>query len=247
MNEGIVVIDKPKGPTSHDIVQEVKRIFGATKAGHTGTLDPLATGVLVVCLEGATKLVSKFMEGDKEYLVTMQLGVTSDTFDTEGQVKAGSEIPADVRDRIKKALPHFTGEIMQVPPHYSAVKFEGKPLYKWAREGRLIDLPPRPIEIKEFEIESLEQNLLRARVRCSKGTYIRALAHDLGAKIGCGAIMKELRRTATGPFNINDSNMLEELEAARIAGGLDKYLIKVNKNNPLQLKRAYVKERGLWH
>lgn len=215
MCDGVVVIDKPSGMTSHDVVYRVKRIFSAKKAGHTGTLDPLATGVLPICLNAATKLSDKLMSGDKEYDVEILLGTATTTYDIEGEITEQRPIPTDLKERLSELIPEFTGIIEQAPPHYSAVKHKGQPLYKWARKGIFIDLPARPVEIKRFKIKGYGEDTILANILCSKGTYIRSICHDLGARLGSGACMKGLRRVATGPFNIIDAVSLDELEGIK--------------------------------
>lgn len=211
--DGVVVIDKPKGLTSHTVVQKVKRIYGAKKAGHTGTLDPLATGVLPVCLGKATKLAGMLMEGVKEYEVTILLGTKTDTYDIEGNVLATEEVPDGISEKVNEILPEFRGEIEQKPPYFSAVKYKGKPLYKWAREGRFIDVDSRKVEIKRFDIEHNNGKIIKARIVCSKGTYVRSLCHDLGVKLGVGACMFELRRISTGRFHIENSVTFDQLHS----------------------------------
>lgn len=211
MIDGVVIIDKPSGITSHDVVQRVKRIYNAKKAGHTGTLDPLATGVLPICLNKATKIAGQLMSGKKEYSVVMQLGITTDTFDTEGKILSKKEIDVIDINSLSKAVLELSGTIEQKPPYYSAVKYRGKPLYKWAREGQFIDVAPRTVEVEKFQVEKVEKDLVSARVVCSKGTYIRTLCSDLGEKLGTGACMISLRRISTGPFHIKDAILLENL------------------------------------
>ena len=210
--DGVVVIDKPTGLTSHDVVQRVKRLYQAKKAGHTGTLDPLATGILPVCLNRATKEVSSLMEGKKSYEVDILFGVRTATFDMEGDILERKNLPDDFEGRLKDAIPSFTGPIEQKPPYYSAKKYQGRPLYRWAREGRMIDLPPQRVEIFEFSIISINGERVSARITCSKGTYIRSICEDLGKIVGCGAVMAELRRTLTGGFIIENAVELQELE-----------------------------------
>lgn len=225
--DGVVIVDKPKGITSHAVVQIIKRIYNAKKAGHTGTLDPIATGVLPVCLNGATKSSTELMASDKEYEVAILLGVTTTTYDTEGDIVGRSAVPEGVLDEVNQLLPEFRGYIKQKPPYFSAIKHKGRPLYKWARQGEFINLPPRMVEIKKFEIEDFNSLILFARVVCSKGTYIRALCHDLGKRLGCGACMKGLRRIAAGRFHIRDSVSVSRLEALRGDEKLWEYVMSV--------------------
>ncbi len=200
MLNGIVVIDKPAGKTSHDVVSDVKKILGIKKAGHTGTLDPLATGVLPVCLNEATKLVGFLTGEDKEYRATMLLGVKTDTMDTEGKVISQSD-PSISKDEIKSVVSRMTGKIQQIPPAYSAVKYCGKPSYKWARSGVFIDLKPREVTIHSIAVENISLPSVTFRVTCSKGTYIRSLCSDIGDVLGTGACLSGLRRLKSGIFS----------------------------------------------
>ncbi len=196
---GIVIIDKPKGMTSHEVVQDVKKALGAEKAGHTGTLDPLATGVLPVCINEATKL-SRFISAEnKEYRATMLLGVKTDTYDVEGKVIA-DEKPLVGREEIEKAMRNLVGKRKQAPPSFSAVKYHGKPLYKWARQGIAVDSLPRSVEIFEMSLEKVDLPYVTFRVGCSKGTYIRSLCFELGEALGCGACLAALRRIKSGRY-----------------------------------------------
>ncbi|PIP06577.1 MAG: tRNA pseudouridine(55) synthase TruB [Syntrophobacterales bacterium CG_4_8_14_3_um_filter_49_14] len=198
--DGIVVIDKPSGKTSYAVVSEVRRLLGARKAGHTGTLDPLTTGVLPVCINEATKLVQFFSPDSKEYRATMLLGVETDTLDMEGKIIAECE-PRVARDEIEEVLHRFVGKIEQLPPHYSAVKFQGKPLYKWARRGIAVDLPPRTVEVYTIVVEEIVLPYVTFTVSCGSGTYIRSLCSDVGKILGCGACLASLRRTRSGCFH----------------------------------------------
>lgn len=200
MMNGVIVIDKPAGKTSHDIVSEVKKVLGIKKAGHTGTLDPMATGVLPVCLNEATKLAGFFTGEDKEYLATMLLGVKTDTMDTEGEIVSQCEKFVS-EDEINSVISRMTGKIKQVPPAYSAVKYCGKPSYKWARSGVLPDLKPRDVIIHSITIENISFPRVVFRVVCSKGTYIRSLCSDIGEVLGTGACLCGLRRLKSGIFS----------------------------------------------
>ena len=197
---GIIIIDKPAGRTSHDVVREVRRTLGVKKAGHTGTLDPLATGVLPVCLDEGTKLAQFFCMDMKEYRATMLLGVTTDTYDVEGTIVA-EERPVVSRKDIEKALLSLVGKRKQVPPPYSAVKHQGKPLYRWARKGIPVVSPPRPIEIFRISLEELALPYVTFEVVCSKGTYIRSICLEIGEMLGCGACLAGLRRTKSGFYS----------------------------------------------
>jgi len=208
--DGIVVIDKPPGKTSHTVVSDVKRLLNVRKAGHTGTLDPLATGVLPVCINEATKLVQFFSPDDKEYRATMLLGVETDTLDMEGEIIAQHE-PCVKRGDIEKALTSFVGKVEQFPPRYSAVKFRGKPLYKWARKGINVDPPPRNVEIYAITIEETVLPRVSFTVSCSSGTYVRSLCSDAGKMLGCGACLVGLRRTKSGRFHENMAIPIEDI------------------------------------
>lgn len=196
---GVVIIDKPAGKTSHDVVNQVKKILGARKAGHTGTLDPMATGVLPVCLNEATKLARFLSDDSKEYLATMLLGVKTDTLDTEGKIISQSDKIVSVEE-IRSALVRMVGRIKQIPPAYSAIKYCGDPLYKWARKGIIVETPPREVEIHHIIVEDISYPKVTFRVACSKGTYIRTLCADIGELLGCGACLCSLRRLRSGFF-----------------------------------------------
>ncbi|MCX5849471.1 MAG: tRNA pseudouridine(55) synthase TruB [Deltaproteobacteria bacterium] len=200
MMDGVVVIDKPAGKTSHDVVSEVKKILGVRKAGHTGTLDPMATGVLPVCLNEATKLAGFLTGEDKEYLATMLLGVKTDTLDIEGKIISQSDVLL-TEEEIRAAIMRMAGKIKQIPPAYSAVKYCGKPLYKWARNGVLLDVKPREVIIHGIVIEDISSPHVTFRVVCSKGTYIRTLCCDIGDLLGVGACLSGLRRLRSGFFS----------------------------------------------
>lgn len=206
IKNGILNIDKPQGITSHDVVDAIRKVFLDTKVGHTGTLDPLATGVLPICIGEATKLTNNLTSKNKSYSVKMLLGVETDTYDITGKIMFASVVNKDeiyIKERIKR----FVGRQSQMPPKYSAIRVEGKHAYELAREGKNVDLTPREIEI--FSIDDIEVNLkdkiVSFDVTCTKGTYIRSLVNDIGKNIGCGATMIELRRTKTGSFDIKDS------------------------------------------
>jgi len=196
---GVIVIDKPAGKTSFDIVRDVRKILNIRKVGHTGTLDPLATGVLPVCVNEATKLVQFFSQDNKEYRVTMLLGVETDTFDIDGRV-VGRSTPYVTPGDIATVSKGFTGIIAQTAPRYSAVKFKGRALYKWTREGIDIDPPVRTVEIYGIRLVGVTLPYVTLAVSCSKGTYIRSLCADIGHELGCGACVASLRRTESGCF-----------------------------------------------
>lgn len=196
---GVLVADKPAGWTSHDVVAAVKKKLGARKVGHLGTLDPMATGVLPLVVNKATKFAQFLDGGAKVYLATMELGVETDTYDSEGTVIAAHEVTA-TEDEIRKVLSGFMGKIMQVPPMYSAKKVNGVPLYKLARKGVVVKRDANEIEIFENEITGISLPFVEFRVSCSRGTYVRSICHDAGALLGCGARMTALRRVGCGEF-----------------------------------------------
>ena len=211
---GFIVIDKPVGITSHDVVNRVRRILGTKKVGHTGTLDPFATGVLPVAVNDGTKTIPFLDEGLKCYEALMRLGVVTDTLDMTGKLLHEADYSVVDRQSLEIVLTRFTGAISQVPPMFSAIKRDGQPLYKLARQGQDVERVARQIEIKSLELLSFEPPFVGLRVSCSRGTYIRSLADDIGAALGCGAALQELRRTSSGPFEISAALSLEALEMA---------------------------------
>lgn len=225
MINGFIIIDKPAGLTSHDIVNRVRRILGTRKVGHTGTLDPFATGVLPVAVNEGTKAIPFLDEGLKCYEAVMRLGVVTDTLDLTGKVLREADWKAIDRHLMEVVLKRFTGRISQVPPMFSAIKRDGQPLYKLARQGREVERQPREVEISSLELLSFEPPLVGIRVVCSRGTYIRSLADDIGAELGCGAALQELRRTASGPFEISSAVTLEDLEEAGRTATIDRLCI----------------------
>jgi tRNA pseudouridine55 synthase len=212
MIDGALLLDKPLGLSSNRALQQAKKLLGAAKAGHGGTLDPLASGLLVVLAGEATKFAGPMLEADKEYLATVRLGITTSTADAEGAVL--EQKPVDVgAERVAAVLASFRGPIEQLPPMHSALKRDGVPLYKLARAGRSVERRPRQVEILELELLRTEIPILELRVRCSKGTYIRTLAEDIGAALGTGAHLAGLRRTGSGLFRVADALTLEQLGA----------------------------------
>lgn len=214
MINGLLLINKPTGPTSHDIVDELRGILGQRRIGHAGTLDPMATGLLVMMLGQATRL-SRYLESDeKEYEGTMRLGVTTDTLDAKGKILQQRPCRSDMY-RIKKEAAKFVGRTKQAPPMVSAVRVDGRRLYKLAREGKKVEREPRDVEIFTFEISAVGNSSkpveIDFHIRCSKGTYVRVLAADLGDRLGCGAHLSRLKRTRAGSFSLNDAIELEEL------------------------------------
>lgn len=210
--DGVLLLDKPVGITSNAALQRVKRLLHAAKAGHVGTLDPLASGLLPVCLGEATKFSAGTFGADKSYDAEILLGVTTTTGDTEGEVTARQSV-AVTREQVDLVLRRFTGSIEQTPPMYSALKRDGKPLYAYARAGLTLAISPRTIIIHGITLRHFAADRVQISVRCSKGTYIRTLAEDVGRVLGCGATLAGLRRTAVGTFEVKSAVTLAELEA----------------------------------
>ena len=228
--DGIVVVNKEKGVSSNDVLQRVKRLYGAAKAGHTGSLDPLATGVLPICLGEATKFSQFLLDSDKSYRTVVKLGARTETGDLEGEIV--EERPVNVtRSDVEAILEQFRGEIDQVPSMYSALKHNGEPLYKLARQGVVVDRPSRRITIHRLDMLSFDGDSITLEVDCSKGTYIRTLAEDIGEALGCLAHVIELHRVAAGPYNEESMHSLETLEEVRDGGGhsaLDELLLPLD-------------------
>lgn len=212
---GVLNINKPLGISSFEVVRKIKKLAGEKKVGHGGTLDPEASGVLPVCIGKATKAIDFIMEGEKEYIAKVKLGVVTDTYDREGKVLREGNVNF-TEEEIIKAIHKFEGSIDQVPPMYSALKQNGKKLYELAREGKEVYREPRNITIYSIDILSIDSPIIEIKVRCSKGTYIRSLCYDIGEELGCGAMMWELKRTATGTFTIENSVDLKELTESNI-------------------------------
>jgi tRNA pseudouridine55 synthase len=209
---GVVLIDKPLGITSHDVIARLRRKFQTRRIGHAGTLDPLATGLLVVAVGPATRFLQYLPLEPKEYVGTIRFGVETTTQDAEGEVVAEKPVPSDLMSEISGVLAEFKGSIQQLPPLYSAVKKEGKPLYVYARRGEEVERERRTVFISEAELLAQTGNEVDVRVVCSGGTYMRTWAHDLGQRLGCGAHLSALRRTRVGKFAIEDAVTLEEVE-----------------------------------
>nr|WP_314564890.1 tRNA pseudouridine(55) synthase TruB [uncultured Pseudomonas sp.] len=227
---GVLVLDKPRGFSSNAALQKVRWLLNAEKAGHTGSLDPLATGVLPLCFGEATKFSQYLLDADKGYSTVAQLGVTTTTGDAEGEVLERRAVAVD-EAAIQAALPAFRGQIEQIPPMYSALKRDGQPLYKLARAGEVVEREPRSVTIARLELLALQEDRATLEVACSKGTYVRTLVEDLGALLGCGAHVAGLRRTQAGPFGLAQAISLEELEAVHAEGGsaaLDRFLLPVD-------------------
>ena len=228
MIHGVINIHKEKGFTSHDVVAKLRGIVGQKKIGHTGTLDPDATGVLPVCLGKATKLCDMLTDKNKTYETVMLLGKTTDTQDISGTILF--EVSADALNEevVVEAIQSFVGDYMQVPPMYSALKVNGKKLYELAREGVEIERKARPVTILDIQIKEINLPRVRMEVSCSKGTYIRTLCHDIGQKLGCGACMEELIRTKVSRFELKDSMTLSQVAELKQNGELEKKLVPID-------------------
>jgi len=211
--DGVLLVDKPKTWTSHDVVAKVRGHFRFKKVGHCGTLDPMATGLLVLVLGRATRLSERLMGDDKAYEGALLLGTTTDTGDCDGQPLETRPVPPLTAEQLLAAMAKFKGDIYQTPPMVSAIKHEGKPLYKLARKGIEVEREPRLIHIYDFRLLKFAPPRVEFRLACSKGTYVRTLAADIGKALGCGAHLAELRRTASGRFKIEDAHPLDEILA----------------------------------
>lgn len=209
--DGVLLLDKPLGLTSNDALQKARRLFSAAKGGHTGTLDPLATGLLPLCFGEATKFSADLLDADKTYEAVLKLGVTTDSGDAEGQVIAEATVNAE-KAQILELLPRFTGGLQQIPPMHSALKRDGRPLYELARQGIEVERKARSVRIHQLELLDFAGDALSLRVACSKGTYIRVLAADIGTALGCGAHLTALRRTQVGDLDLRGAVTLAELE-----------------------------------
>lgn len=220
MPDGLILIDKPAGPTSHDVVDLIRRRFRIPKVGHGGSLDPQATGLLIILIGKGTKISDRFLGSDKEYEGTIRLGLTTNSYDLDGEVTSTAPFEGITRERLLEAMDAFRGDLMQTPPMVSAIKKNGVPLYKLARQGETVERAPRLIHLYEFSMLSFAPPDLEFRIRCTKGTYIRSIAHDLGQALGCGAALARLRRTASGAFRVERAMPLDtvlELSPAGLA------------------------------
>ena len=215
---GILVLDKPIGMGSNEALQRIKRLYRARKAGHTGSLDRLASGLLPICFGEATKLSGYLLNADKHYVATFQLGVTTSTGDAEGEVVSRRPVPALSATAVERAVARFRGEIEQIPPMHSALKYKGKRLYQLAHEGIVVERQPRPVTIHRFDVLHTEGERIEVEVLCSKGTYVRTLAEDLGTVLGCGASVAALRRVGAGPFTADDMLGLPAIESLEEGG-----------------------------
>lgn len=212
---GILNINKPAGITSHDVVSRVRKIAGMKKVGHTGTLDPFATGVLIVCLGKSTKII-RFLKDDKEYIGEIKLGIKTDTYDVDGNIVERGDISGVTDDRIREQAKNFIGDIEQTPPIYSAIKVNGKKMYELARAGEEVEVKKRSVTIYHLEVLHIELPFVKIKVRCSAGTYIRSIANDLGENLGCGGYLHTLVRTKVGDFSIENSVDLQKLNSDNI-------------------------------
>jgi tRNA pseudouridine55 synthase len=214
--DGVFLLNKPLGFSSNQVLKKIQWLFNAKKAGHTGTLDPMASGLLPICIGEATKFSHRLLEANKTYIATMQLGVTTTTGDQEGEVVSQKDVVLKP-NQLQETLQKFTGDITQIPPMFSALKFEGKPLYEYARQGIEIERKSRQVTIYDITLNKIEESTVILEVSCSKGTYIRTLAEDIGHALGCGAYLKALERTQTGNFQLSDALTIEAIEAMSMA------------------------------
>lgn len=224
---GILLIDKPHGMTSNQALQRAKRLLQACKAGHTGSLDPIATGLLPLCFGEATKVSQFMLDADKQYWVRIKLGEETTTYDIEGEVVARAPVKVD-RRQIETALKSFTGTISQLPPMYSAVKQGGQALYKLAREGKEVERQSREVTVYRIDLLDFDGEYVELEILCSKGTYVRTIAHDLGQQLGCGAHVAELRRLGVGDFRIDEAISLDEIEDLQSPEECERVLLPVD-------------------
>jgi tRNA pseudouridine55 synthase len=230
--DGLLIIDKPGGCTSHDVVQRVRKLTGTRRVGHGGTLDPDATGVLLVAVGQATRFFPFLAGAEKTYEGSIRFGYATDTYDAAGRPTSeerGFDVP---QEAVRAAMRDFEGRSLQVPPPYSAKKLRGKPAYELARAGRKIRLEPAPVNVRSFRLRTYRPPFLDFEVRCSAGTYVRSLAHDLGLRLGCGAHLHSLRRTSVGPFTTEEARTLEELAPSADEGRLSACLIPLERMLP---------------
>ena len=236
MIHGIINVYKEKGFTSHDVVAKLRGIVGQKQIGHTGTLDPDATGVLPVCLGKATKLCDLLTDKNKTYEAVLLLGKTTDTQDITGEVLEEKSTEALTEEKVREAIEGFIGDYEQIPPMYSALKVNGKKLYELAREGKVIERKARPVKILDIQILEIDLPKVRMEVSCSKGTYIRTLCHDIGEKLGCGGCMESLIRTRVSTFRIEDAKTLDEIETLKQEGKLAELLVPIDAMFPFYPK-----------
>jgi len=209
--DGLLLVNKPSALTSHDVVDHVRRKFSQKKVGHCGTLDPMATGLLMLVLGKATKVQDLLMSEDKEYAGTLKLGEITDSQDADGKILETRPVPALLKEQVEDAFDAFQGDFYQTPPMVSAVKKDGVPLYKLARQGKVVEREPRFVHVYNYSLESIELPLVKFRTKCSKGFYVRTYAHEIGEKLGCGAHLVQLCRTKSGNFSLENAVSWEEL------------------------------------
>ena len=213
---GIFLIDKPAGITSHDIVEQIRRRFRISRVGHAGTLDPLATGLMIILLGTSTKLSDQFLDFDKAYLSTMRLGTSTDTADIDGNVLKTQAFEHITQSQVEDVMKNFEGEQQQFPPMYSAVKIQGKRLYALARRGIEVERKSRTIKVSDLRLKFFESPHVQFHMECSKGTFVRQLAQDMGNRLGCGACITQIRRTRVGPFTIDEATTLSDVHASHL-------------------------------
>lgn len=238
---GILVVDKPAGMTSHDVIERLRVILHTKRIGHAGTLDPSAEGVLLACVNQATKVVQFLTEYDKEYIAVIKLGITTDTYDGEGKITTTKEDFKISSGKIKRTILSFKGKIEQNPPLYSAIKHQGKKLYQYARAGQEVERKKREVEIKDIQIQEINPPYVKLKINCSKGTYVRSLAHDVGKKLGCGAYLYFLRRTRVGPFKLEEALSIEKISDIQAEDKIEDALLPIEKAF-LHLPSAVVNE-----
>jgi len=237
--KGVLLVDKPAGMTSHDVVDRVRKAAGIRRVGHTGTLDPSATGLLLICVGAATRL-SEYLTGlDKVYEGYMRLGVVTDSYDMDGEVLEENTVPELTESALQDAMEEFAGQILQTPPMVSAVKVGGQRLYKLARKGETVERKPRQVTVKEFKLIEYTPPLVKFRVRCSSGTYVRALCHEVGRLLGCGATLDSLRRTAVGRHTVDDAVAADDLKTPE-----DVYEHLIRMGDALDLPSVTVRRGG---
>lgn len=224
---GVLNVFKPAGMTSHDVVDAVRKILATQRVGHTGTLDPQATGVLPICVGRATRIAQYLTQADKEYVMTLRLGITTDTLDATGRVTGRAEGGGVTRAALDDVLPAFQGEIQQVPPLYSAKKYQGERLYRLARRGEAVERAPVRVRVEALEVLDFAPPLIRLKATCSKGTYARSLCDDIGRALGCGGHLQDLVRTRAGRFTLEEAVTLPQLEARAAAGGVAEVLLPI--------------------
>jgi tRNA pseudouridine55 synthase len=241
--DGLILVDKPQNFTSHDIVLKIRDILNIKKVGHCGTLDPLATGLMLLALGKATRLFPFFSNTDKVYKGLIRLGFSTDTYDSAGKPTSSEEKNYPPKNNLLKAMKKFEGNIQQIPPAYSAKKYKGKPLYVLAREKKEFELKPSKVFIHFFQLTRYHPPFIKFKVKCSPGTYIRSLAHDIGQSLGCGAHLSELTRTDVGNFNVNESYTIEEIKRLADVGKIDEFLIPLESLLP-EFPKIILNERG---